>query len=52
MDYCDNRDDILVGLRHLTFDHEPCRQRLNDSPDQLAAIDSLVELLLDKRSPF
>jgi CHAT domain len=51
LDYCDNRDDILVGLSRLNFDHAQCRARVTN-PEELAALDAIVELLLDKTKPF
>ncbi|HXH43959.1 MAG TPA: CHAT domain-containing protein [Bradyrhizobium sp.] len=42
-DYCENRDDIVVGLRKMRFDHKSCRDKIKDI-DQLAAIDALAEL--------
>ena len=40
-DYCEDRHDIVVGLKRMRFDHEPCRKLIRD-PTQLAAIDALV----------
>lgn len=42
-DLCWNRDDIVVGLRKMRFDHRECREKIGDA-DQLAAIDSLADL--------
>lgn len=42
-DFCENRDDILVGLKKMKFDHEFCRSKIKDSL-QLAAIDSFFAL--------
>jgi hypothetical protein len=42
-DYCEDRDDIVVGLRKRTWDHASCRAHVTD-PKQLAAIDALVAL--------
>lgn len=43
LDYCDNRDDILVALAPMRFDHKPCRARVKDKV-LLAAIDKLMVL--------
>jgi hypothetical protein len=43
MDYCDDRDDVVVGLKHMKFDHTPCRDDVSDKK-QLAAIDALLAL--------
>ena len=42
-DYCEDRDDILVGLRHMKFDHASCRKKIKDS-EQLKAIDAILAL--------
>jgi hypothetical protein len=43
MDLCWERDDILVGLRKMRFDHRDCRDKIKDR-EQLAALDALLEL--------
>lgn len=48
-DFCYDRDDIVAGLRHMRFDHLPCR-RLIEDPLLLQAIDALLELARS-RSP-
>lgn len=42
-DYCENRSDIVVGLRKMRFDHDICRNAIKDE-DQLNAIDKLIAL--------
>ncbi|MEW6731257.1 MAG: CHAT domain-containing protein [Acidobacteriota bacterium] len=42
-DYCNNRDDLVVGLRHMKFDHKKCRDKIDDQ-QQLTAIDALLAL--------
>lgn len=42
-DFCEDRDDIMVGLRKMKFDHMACRDKIGD-PHQLAAIDALLAL--------
>jgi hypothetical protein len=42
-DFCGNREDIVVGLRKMRFDHASCRAKIKD-PKQLAAIDALLAL--------
>jgi hypothetical protein len=42
-DFCGNRDDIVVGLRKMRFDHEVCRKKIKDK-GQLKAIDALASL--------
>lgn len=44
-DDCENRDDLVVGLKRMKFDHPKCRRRIKDK-EQLAAIDSLLALEL------
>jgi len=46
LDYCDNRDDLVVSLRLMKFEHAPCRDKVKDSK-MLAAIDKLLALELD-----
>jgi hypothetical protein len=45
LDFCDNREDLMDGLRKMRFDHKPCRSKVKDD-DMLAAIDRLLELEL------
>jgi hypothetical protein len=42
-DFCKNRDDIVIGLSRMRFDHEVCRSKIKDQA-QLDAIDALVSL--------
>lgn len=42
-DNCKNRDDIVVGLTSMKFDHAKCRGKIKDQ-EQLAAIDALLAL--------
>jgi hypothetical protein len=42
-DYCENQDDIVVGLKKMQFDHAKCRQLIKDKK-QLKAIDALLAL--------
>lgn len=42
-DFCQQRDDIMVGLKRMKFDHKPCRSRIKD-PRQLKAIDAVLAL--------
>jgi hypothetical protein len=51
LDYCDNRDDLVKGLSHLKFDHVKCRAKIKN-PDELRALDAIVDLLLDQSKPF
>lgn len=46
-DDCDNRDDIVVGLKNMKFDHEKCRSRIINQ-EQLTAIDTLLALKIDE----
>jgi CHAT domain-containing protein len=43
LDFCEDRDDIIVGLEHMRFDHKKCRSNVRD-PAQLAAVDALLAL--------
>jgi hypothetical protein len=43
LDYCDNRRDMVLGLKKAAFDHAPCRSRIKDH-DMLAAIDAIMVL--------
>lgn len=38
-DFCEERDDIVVGLQKTHFDHEACRKKIKD-PAQMEAIDA------------
>jgi hypothetical protein len=49
-DECDNRDDLVVGLKRMKFDHEKCRFKIKD-PDHVAAIDALLALEVETDSP-
>jgi hypothetical protein len=42
-DNCRNRDDIVVGMRKMQFDHDLCRSKVTDA-EQLAAIDTLLQV--------
>jgi hypothetical protein len=42
-DFCENRDDIVIGLSRMRFDHKACRSKIKDQT-QLDAIDALVSL--------
>jgi len=42
-DFCENRDDIVIGLSRMRFDHEVCRSKIKDQA-QLDAIDALAKL--------
>ncbi len=49
LDSCEgNRKDLIVGLRHMRFDHQPCRERIVnwDGGAMLRAIDALLALPL------
>lgn len=48
-DFCEKRDDILVGLKKMKFDHEPCRSKIKD-PVQLKAIDSFFALEFSEKT--
>jgi hypothetical protein len=43
LDHCYDRDDIVVGLRRMKFDHRPCRNRIKDD-HLLRAVDTLLTL--------
>jgi hypothetical protein len=43
LDYCYERDDIVVGLKRMKFDHEFCREQIKDA-GLLRAIDALLAL--------
>jgi hypothetical protein len=49
-DNCENRDDIVVGLKRMRFDHEKCRAKITD-PEHLAAIDALMALEVETDLP-
>ncbi|HXH37402.1 MAG TPA: CHAT domain-containing protein [Thermoanaerobaculia bacterium] len=42
-DFCDDRHDIVKGLRKSRFDHKPCRKKITDDR-LLTAIDALLAL--------
>jgi hypothetical protein len=42
-DFCENRDDIVISLSRMRFDHEVCRSKIKDQA-QLDAIDALGRL--------
>jgi hypothetical protein len=42
-DFCEQRSDIIEGLRNMKFDHGPCRSRITDER-QLKAIDVFLAL--------
>lgn len=42
-DYCQNRSDMIVGLRKMRFDHAACRAKITDER-LLAAIDAIIAL--------
>jgi len=42
-DFCENRDDFVVGLKKNNFDHKECRDKIRDD-SQLAAVDSFFAL--------
>jgi hypothetical protein len=42
-DYCDDRRDIVVGLRNTVFSHKKCRDLIEDKR-QLEAIDALMTI--------
>ena len=48
LDYCDSRDDIVVSLTHIRFDHEPCRNKVQDV-NLLEAVDALLEVELTEK---
>src|SRR3989442_898433 len=41
LDYCDELNDLVEGLKHMKFDHDRCRSQIKDEK-QLQAIDSLL----------
>lgn len=43
LDFCEDRDDVVKGLKHMRFDHEECRAKVRDKA-QLAAVDALLAL--------
>lgn len=43
LDYCDDRTDIVLGLKRSRFDHAQCRAQITD-PAALAAIDRLMRI--------
>ena len=43
LDYCYERDDIVLGLKHMKFDHKFCRDQIKDA-GLLRAIDTLLTL--------
>ncbi|MGB8644420.1 MAG: CHAT domain-containing protein [Anaerolineae bacterium] len=45
-DFCEHRQDVVISLKHMQFDHAPCRSKMQDL-DQLAAIDALLALKLE-----
>jgi hypothetical protein len=42
-DDCQNRDDIVVGLKKMKFEHDKCCSKIKDQ-EQLVAIDALLAL--------
>lgn len=46
LDYCDDRDDLTVGLKTMKFEHPNCRDKVRD-PEMLKAFDTLLALELD-----
>jgi len=56
LDFCENRDDLVVSLKRMAFEHKACRSKVRD-PDMLAAIDRLLgielppELLKEEARP-
>lgn len=46
LDLWNSREDFIEGLRHMRFDHAPCREKIED-PDELSAIDQLLALQMD-----
>jgi hypothetical protein len=46
LDRCDDRDDLIVGLKKMKFEHKECRDKVRD-PIMLQAIDTLLTLELD-----
>jgi hypothetical protein len=46
LDRWKDREDFLVGLRRMRFDHTSCREKIEDQ-EQLKAIDQLLALQMD-----
>lgn len=42
-DFCPNPGDLVIGLKKMKFDHQPCRDKITDE-EQLNAIDTLLAL--------
>ncbi|HEY4678947.1 MAG TPA: hypothetical protein VIJ01_17405, partial [Candidatus Angelobacter sp.] len=47
-DFCQERDDMVVGLKRMKFDHQSCRPQIKDSR-QLNAIDTFLALDFPER---
>lgn len=46
-DFCEERHDIVVGLKKSRFDHEPCRKKVRaKDPALLEAVDALIAAAL------
>lgn len=43
LDFCNDRDDIVLGLKRMKFDHKPCRDQITNVK-LLKAIDTLLAL--------
>jgi hypothetical protein len=46
LDFCDERDDIVEGLKKMEFSHQECRQKIKDE-DMLKAIDAFLALKVE-----
>jgi hypothetical protein len=46
LDWCENRDDIVVGIEKMEFSHKKCRKKIDDE-NMLAAIDALLVLTVE-----
>ena len=48
LDFCDNRDDLVVSLKLMKFEHATCRTKVHDL-GMLEAIDRLLDLELEEK---